>query len=300
LRYTLTALAVLLALLGMTALVVASPMAQSSSSAEEETDAPEVVLPSAQTMGDDPDERGYEGEPYVEAANEGEPSGEGSEGGAAESTAPAEPQPDEDDYAGPLQAETVEIGEASGANDPEAVDWRQLMQEPQPDEENHAQAEAVNEPGWTGFYYIFVAGSTLRPRDSSNAWADAGGGGCVYSTVGNEIFNIHLDIPNGSRIDYVRLYYYDTSASNSSSWLTTYNGSGSFNDRASIASTGNSGYGTRLSPLLSHVVNTASNAYVLNWRPNQVGSTMRLCGFRVAYRLPLNEIFIPLILDETP
>ena len=47
------------------------------------------------------------------------------------------------------------------------------------------------------------------------------------------------------------------------------------------------GYGTTLSTYLGHVVNTELNAYVLNWRPNQLGSAMRLCGLRVAYRLPV-------------
>jgi hypothetical protein len=69
--------------------------------------------------------------------------------------------------------------------------------------------------------------------------------------------------------------------------LTTYNGAGGFTDLYFVGSTGTAGYGTALSPQVFHIVNNADNAYVLNWRPNATGNTMRLCGLRVAYRLPV-------------
>jgi hypothetical protein len=34
------------------------------------------------------------------------------------------------------------------------------------------------------------------------------------------------------------------------------------------------------------VVDNSDGGYVLNWLPNVTGTTMRLCGLRVAYRLP--------------
>lgn len=100
------------------------------------------------------------------------------------------------------------------------------------------------------------------------------------------IFNIPLDIPDGVRIEYLRIYYYDTSASNSQAWVTRYNDEGGLEDVTYVASDGNAGYGTNLGAYLEHVVDMTNYSYVLNWRPNATGSTMQLCGLRVAYRLP--------------
>jgi hypothetical protein len=154
----------------------------------------------------------------------------------------------------------------------------------------------VTQTFWGPFRYINVAGSSLRPRASGTEWTYPGGG-CISAALANDVFLIHLPIPNGSRIDYLRIYYYDTSANNSQAWVTTYNGAGSFNDLTTVNSAGNSGYGTQLSPYVGHVVDTASNSYVLNWRSNQTGSTMRLCGLRVAYRMPLDQkLYLPGVL----
>jgi hypothetical protein len=103
----------------------------------------------------------------------------------------------------------------------------------------------------------------------------------------NELFTLNLDIPHGARIDYLRLLYYDKSAANSQAYITAYDAQGSLTDLTELYSSGNSGYGYQVSAYLGHVVDTESKAYVLNWRANQRGSTMRLCGLRVAYRLPV-------------
>lgn len=103
----------------------------------------------------------------------------------------------------------------------------------------------------------------------------------------NDNFTLHLTVPHGARIDYVRLFFYDASSANSSAWLTSYNAQGAFSDIASVNSSGTAGYGSTLSAYIGHIVNTENNAYVLNWRANQLGRNMRLCGLRVAYRLPV-------------
>jgi len=101
-----------------------------------------------------------------------------------------------------------------------------------------------------------------------------------------EVLNLHLDLPTGARIDYLRIFYYDTSPADSYAWVTTYNGAGGYIDRAAVTSSGSAGYGTNLGSYVGHIVDNENNAYVLNWRPYQFGSAMRLCGLRVAYRLP--------------
>ena len=108
--------------------------------------------------------------------------------------------------------------------------------------------------------------------------------------------NLHLDIPTGSRIDYLRIFFYDTSDSNSQAWVTTYDGASGIDDIAYVTSSGTGGYGTYLSPYVGHIVNNASDAYVLNWRPVVTGSTMMLCGLRVAYRVPLVDLYLPLVI----
>ena len=58
--------------------------------------------------------------------------------------------------------------------------------------------------------YVHVAGSGMTSTNSNVDWASDETGGCIYLSSGDPqtIFNIHLDIPNGSRIDYLRVYYY--------------------------------------------------------------------------------------------
>lgn len=60
-----------------------------------------------------------------------------------------------------------------------------------------------------GFHYFHITGAALLPRDSNVEWGYAGGG-CIYLVSGNPsvIFNVDLNFPNESRIDYLRVYYY--------------------------------------------------------------------------------------------
>jgi hypothetical protein len=60
----------------------------------------------------------------------------------------------------------------------------------------------------SSFSYYHVAGSALRPRTSDVEWSRDGSGGCLYATDGDptRIFNINMSIPDGSRIDYLRIY----------------------------------------------------------------------------------------------
>lgn len=143
---------------------------------------------------------------------------------------------------------------------------------------------------WGPFRYAHSAGVALRPRDSATGWS-YGGAGCVSAEGGNAIFVASLSLPVGSRVDYLRLYYFDTSANDGTAWLTTYDGAGGFQDLISVSTSGSDGYGSALSPYLGHLVDKQVNAYVLNWQANQTGSSMRLCGFRVAYRLRAESIF---------
>ena len=164
---------------------------------------------------------------------------------------------------------------------------------PQPDGNVYLPAADISNAGFSPiFSYAFVAGSALHPVDSDTTW-NYESYGCV-SAGGTALFNADLDLPEGSRIDYLRIYYRDTSANNSIGWITTYDGAGGYDDLTYVQSSGSGGYGTQLSAYVGDVVDNHDNSYVLNWRANQNGNTMRLCGFRVAYRLPAKEVYLPI------
>jgi len=149
------------------------------------------------------------------------------------------------------------------------------------------QFEDPDVEDFSGFFYIFAVGSTLRPRDSASSW-DYNGAGCVSLGSGFEWFTLHVDLPEGSRVDFLRLFYYDTSASNNSkAFLTISDGAGRSEHLTSVLSAGDAGYGTTLSPYLGHVVDNSDQGYELIWVANTTGSSMRLCGMRIAYRLPI-------------
>ena len=147
-------------------------------------------------------------------------------------------------------------------------------------------AAQTGEVVWSSFRYSFAIGSTMQPRDSDSGWS-YDGPGCVSLVNGSDLFTLHVDLPEGSRVDFLRLFYYDTSASNSKAFLTTYDGAGGFEDLTSVDSAGDAGYGTTLSPYLGHVVDNSDQGYELIWVANTTGSSMRLCGMRIAYRLPI-------------
>ena len=145
------------------------------------------------------------------------------------------------------------------------------------------------------FSYQRVSGSAFTPRDRATSWGYASVG-CIYATGGNDSFTQHLKLPEGARIDYLRLYTKDTSTNDSTAWITVYDNAGQIVDLVSVDSSGSAGYGTTLSDYLGHVVDNRAHSYVLNWRPNQTGETMQLCGMRVAYRLEVQETYLPLML----
>lgn len=195
--------------------------------------------------------------------------------------------PDEDGYVGPVVESDGAAIPPSGEGEPLDPELFNPSGELQPDDNAYTGAgtEAVN-AGWSNFYYLYVAGSALRPRISSVEWTSTGNGGCMY-TNGYTWSNVDVQLPEGARVDYLRLYYYDTNANNSIAWLTSYDGAGGYDDMVNVYSDSNTGYGTTLSEYLGEVVDTVGKSYLLNWNPySAIDGTLQVCGLRVAYRLP--------------
>ena len=107
-------------------------------------------------------------------------------------------QPDDNGYTGAIIEANQAVIAPSGDQPEEEVNWDALIPEGDPD-----TIETNAEPNWSGFYYYHATGSALRPRDSAVEWNSSGTGGCLYQVSGNAnvIYNLHLDIPDGARID---------------------------------------------------------------------------------------------------
>ena len=131
-----------------------------------------------------------------------------------------------------------------------------------------------------------VTGSALRPREDNVNYATSSSGGCIYANAGDAftVFNVAVtDLRQGATVDALRMYYDDTSGSNSSAWFTVYDLYGGLVDEWSVTTDGSTGNGFTDSAQINHVVDYNQFSYLLNWRPTVTGSSMQLCGFRIFY-----------------
>ena len=133
-----------------------------------------------------------------------------------------------------------------------------------------------------------VAGSTLRPTDSSVGWTAGDRGGCIYATsgTGEEKWNVPLYLPQGATVKQLRMYFYDASTSECVGWFTVYDRYGETINEWSVQSSGDEDYNYEISDVFTHTIDYENYSYVLNWRPVITGSDMQLCGFRVDYYPP--------------
>jgi hypothetical protein len=133
-----------------------------------------------------------------------------------------------------------------------------------------------------------VSGGVFRPRTSNVDWTWGSGGGCIYVTGGSSltIFNTPLYLPQGSEVLAVRMYYDDVSTNDMGGWLTVHDLYGEVEQEWYVPSVGATGRGFNDTAAINHVVDYRTYSYVLNWRPNEVGSGMQFCGFRVFYDPP--------------
>jgi hypothetical protein len=269
-----------LLLSGITYTVLAEQVLQSSSEVDRE---PSMTVAVGENEPDMDSSLRLAVEAGLEAAVIGPPSEEAAAQGLRMASL-GENAADVDGYAGPRMEAPVEVfSEESTAAQ---ADWSEFFAEPQADQDAGSVQQNDVGAAWSDFYYENVSGSTFTPRASVLEWGYPGGG-CLYAINNpSQVLNVPLSLPQGSRIDYLRIYFFDTSAADSQAWVTVYDGVGGFTDLTVVSSAGTAGYGTALSPFVGHVVDNASRSYVLNWRPNAAGESMRLCGLRVAYRLP--------------
>ena len=144
-----------------------------------------------------------------------------------------------------------------------------------------------------------IPGTALKPRGNDVDHIPTASGGCFYASSGNSfrVFNTGLYLPQGSNILAMRMYYDDTSASNSRAWFSVYDLYGNLVSEWSVDSVGDAGNGFNDTDMISHTIDYLSYSYVVNWRPYDLGSDTQLCGFRIFYEPPPFGIaFLPMIL----
>ena len=137
-------------------------------------------------------------------------------------------------------------------------------------------------PGATNAYYR-VAGSSFIPRDSSTTITYVSSG-CVRVGGPYHVLATDLQLPDGATILYVRTYFYNQGvSSNVTTFVTSYNGVGNLTDYTSFLASGNSGYGSTLSPALNQTVDNSALAYVTTVDVPSNDPNLRFCGIRVNY-----------------
>ena len=144
-----------------------------------------------------------------------------------------------------------------------------------------------------------IAGSALRPRDSVVNFDVSGSGGCIYAEDNaNDVFNTPIWLPQGTEVSTFRMYYNDTSASNSTAWFSVYDLYGVIVEEWPVSSTGATGNGFNDSTSFLHTVDYTTYSYLLNWRPVVAGTTMQLCGFRIFHEPEFGLQCLPSVLRE--
>ena len=130
-------------------------------------------------------------------------------------------------------------------------------------------------------HYLFVAGSALTPRTSTTT-LNYPGAGCINASAA---VTTDLQLPNGSTLQGVRVYYYDDSPAGSVGlWVTKYNGLGSVSDIINSTMPHAAGYADNyVAAPAVELIDNFNHAYVLTALTD---TDTRICGFRVFYSTP--------------
>ncbi len=161
---------------------------------------------------------------------------------------------------------------------------------PVPDtiEEDEPLTEGVEAQAWDTSWRVI--GSALKPRDSDVVFHTNASGGCVYVSSGNPfwVWNTPIWLPPGSEVEYMRMYYVDSSAAaDTCGWFTKYDLYGDIVREWGGCSSTSAGRGyITVAVTPTEVIDYTDHSYVLNWRPNGTGDTIQLCGFRLYYKAP--------------
>jgi hypothetical protein len=146
--------------------------------------------------------------------------------------------------------------------------------------------------------YLRISGSALKPRDSDAEWASGADGGCIYVSGGNSevVFNAPLSLTQGSTVTMLRMYVNDTSVESCIGWFTAYDWSGHIAFEWAVQSNTAAGETWFDVDIPDQVIDYGAYSYVVNWRPQDVGPGMQLCGFRIYYNPPGGLKYMPAVM----
>ena len=168
-----------------------------------------------------------------------------------------------------------------------------------PDDNPPASAALAPNAPTASYSYYFVSGAALVPRDSSVSYV-YDGSGCVHSASGSVVLNTDMQLPIGSEIKYLRLYYYDNNNPGYvTGYLSIYPPSQTPTDLLTASSPQfdeNPGAGLVVSSRITQTVDYDHFPYLLIGRPSTASSNLRICGLRVAYYAPvISYTFMPVV-----
>jgi hypothetical protein len=137
---------------------------------------------------------------------------------------------------------------------------------------------------------LSVTGSALRPRTSNTTFNVISSGGGIYAVAGSsfEVFNTPVHLPKGAQVKSLRLYFYDADPSASCyAWFSVYNLNGDLvTEWSAMSPAGSVGAGFADSAAFNHTIDNTQYTYLLNWRPNLLGSNMQLRGLQLTFTPP--------------
>jgi hypothetical protein len=142
-----------------------------------------------------------------------------------------------------------------------------------------------------------IPAAALKPRTSDVEWMVGGEGGCVYASSGDQYtwWAAPLYLPDGATIRFFRMYYNDQNETHDcEAWLTVYDLYGRVEVEWGIESR-LTGMSYITSSELDHVVDYNYYNYVIHWRPEELGSDMQVCGFRVYYEYTWGLAYLPIV-----
>jgi len=159
----------------------------------------------------------------------------------------------------------------------------------------------ANSPNATYFYKRYSA-DTFTPQTSDMEYRYETGG-CVQKVAADHGWMAHdLQLPEGARITYMRLYFYDIDPANDAvAQLMSYDGQGHLDRIDLVQSSGTPGWSSVGSGApFSHPVHNVDEALAVWLVFGQSASpALRICGVRIQYEYTLAQTSLPLILNES-
>jgi len=142
--------------------------------------------------------------------------------------------------------------------------------------------------GVGGLTFYFTAVSTFSPYDSSSTWVYQGAG-CRSRSAGSPWYDHDLQIPDGSEIDFLRVFFYDNDSTNDvGAYLWSFDDAGDSDLIASAQGTGTPGFSSAGSGFFSHIVDTVNESLVVRVElESGSDGNLRACGVRLRYTPPL-------------